>query len=298
MRREDWLAWLPPLAPADALMSLLDRDEEDAQLAAYRENLWLAHSVLRALHIEPELKQALQRLGILAGACVLDVGCASGMKSRFLLDMGAASVTGIDLDAAELRLAQTLPDSNASDLRFVQSDVLQALPFADDAFDFALVADGHIDFYDEKALREIQRVTRPDGHILFATTNLLPQVLYAHDRAFASRIEAARWATLADTVYAELATAGQSYEARFLRACHSWNMRVWQIPIQRQNPVPQVFETLIQQTFALFTGPMLRDSLSTTDWQHLRDLHNSQSPNYLFGRQDALFVDTLTLAFA
>jgi SAM-dependent methyltransferase len=295
MLLQDWLACLPPLAPPEMLTDLLDHDD-DPKGTAYRENLWLAHSVLRALHIEPEFKQSLGQIGIIEDASVLDVGCASGMKGRFLLDIGAASVAGIDNDAEELALAQKLPNVHGSRLRFLQSNGLETLPFADESFDVVLVADGHIDFYHRFVLDELQRVKRTGGHILFATTNLLPAVVYAHDRMFASRVEAARWATLADTIYADLAAAGTSYEARFLHACRYLNMDVWQVPIQRRNPVSPVFETLIQQTFACLTGPTLREALNSADWQHLHKLHDPRSDDYLFRRQDALFLDTLTLA--
>lgn len=295
----DYLPYLTGLVPADRLMDVLSMDDEDPALEAYQQAVWQAHGVLRSLHIRREIRSILPMVnaaGERGWAHVLDVGCGAGIKGRILMENGAAAVTGIDNDLDEIEMAQRLPNPWGESLRIVQADVLQPLPFPDAAFDFVLVADGHIDFYDPPVLDELRRVGKPGGMIFFLTTNLLPAVRYAHDRVFASRIEAARWASLDGTDYADRAAQGESYESRFLRACHYLGLNVVHIPAERRNPVPAVFELLIQQTFACFDGRILRQQLSDEDWLRLRELHDPASRAYLFRRDDALFVDMITVA--
>jgi ubiquinone/menaquinone biosynthesis C-methylase UbiE len=96
------------------------------------------------------------------GQHVLDVGCGTGVLSRALISSGATvNVAGVDPSAEYLAFAaRGVPADRA---RF-QVGGAEALTFADDAFDAALALLVLQDFDEpERAVREMARVTRPDG---------------------------------------------------------------------------------------------------------------------------------------
>lgn len=104
-----------------------------------------------------------------AGGTVIEVGCGLGMGTRLLTDAGA-QVSATDYEATCLRYAKE-HFGCAVDYRQCSAT---ALPFPDQAFDFATCVDviEHIADYDQ-ALAEMRRVTRKA--VLFATPNRLPE---------------------------------------------------------------------------------------------------------------------------
>ncbi len=86
---------------------------------------------------------------------VLDLGCGGGWQ----LYTRVGPVVGIDLSHASLQQAGRLYAG-------VAQARLEALPFADDSFDFVVSSDvlGHVRFEDKpKVLAEIRRVLKPGG---------------------------------------------------------------------------------------------------------------------------------------
>jgi len=293
----DWLAHLPSLIPLSHIPRMLDLTEDHPERLRYQDAAWLIISALKALHIEPELKTAVRAAGIEPGMHVLDLGCGAALKARFLLDCGVETVTGIDLDPDELALAHRLPNPYADRLRLIEADALARLPFAKRSFDAVFIGDGFIDFYTDKMMDALRRVLRPDGLVILATTNILPGTLYAWDRPLAARVEAARWVAMMDSGYGELVAATDAtYERRFLQRCAKYNLTITHYPVSRSNPVPPVFEQLVQHTFAAFDATILQPYLSPADWHTLRHIHDPQAPEYLFTRSDAAFLQVLTVA--
>lgn len=106
--------------------------------------------------------------GSLHGARILDVGCGGGILAEELARRGA-DVVGVDrsvpsLDAA-LRHRGTLA------VRYAGSDAA-AMPFAEGAFDGVVSSDFLEHVFDLDAVtREIARVVKPGGFVLFDTIN-------------------------------------------------------------------------------------------------------------------------------
>lgn len=108
---------------------------------------------------------------------ILDAGCGTGGNSAHLRAYG--TVTGIDFSAEALTLATERPG-----LRLARSSV-EALPFADAAFDLVLSNDVlcHLGVADDvTALREFARVLRPGG-VLFLQLPAYQWLRSHHDQA-------------------------------------------------------------------------------------------------------------------
>ncbi len=106
----------------------------------------------------------------LAGKDVLDLGCGLGGKTVAYAQLGAHSVTGLDLRSHSLQAAaeeNRLHNTDPSTVRFCLTDAAR-MSFADDSFDVILsinVLEHVDDLY--FTLRECQRVLRPNGVMLF-----------------------------------------------------------------------------------------------------------------------------------
>lgn len=105
-------------------------------------------------------------VGDVSGRRILDVGCGTGRWS-FRLAAAGADVTGIDFSTGMLDKALAKP--GAADIRFVQHDLANPLPFEDDAFD-GIVCCLVLEHVAElgPVLLEMRRVCRPDGFIVIS----------------------------------------------------------------------------------------------------------------------------------
>jgi ubiquinone/menaquinone biosynthesis C-methylase UbiE len=107
---------------------------------------------------EPYMRQV---IGDVRGLDVLDLGCGTGRHALWLAGDGAV-VTAVDFSQGMLLEARRKP--NAESIRFVVHDLLERLPFPEEAFD--LVVSGlvleHLQNL-EHFFRETHRVLKPDG---------------------------------------------------------------------------------------------------------------------------------------
>jgi demethylmenaquinone methyltransferase / 2-methoxy-6-polyprenyl-1,4-benzoquinol methylase len=100
------------------------------------------------------------------GLRALDVCCGTGDIALALAQCGAR-VVGLDFSAAMLSVAQRRSEqAGLSQVLFLQADALQ-IPFCDASFDLVTVGYGlrNLASY-ESGLRELLRVTQPDGRLL------------------------------------------------------------------------------------------------------------------------------------
>lgn len=114
----------------------------------------------------------------LCGKSVLEVGCGRGGNCDYLLLYTAASrVTGVDLCAANARLASRR--CNSASCSFVCGDA-QRLPFRDASFDVVLnVESSHCYPSMERFVNETWRVLRPSG--VFAHTDFWRLAIFEYD---------------------------------------------------------------------------------------------------------------------
>lgn len=118
--------------------------------------------LFNAWYARPEL---LRLAGVVRGLRVLDAGCGHGPLFTELRNRGAL-VSGFDLSPAMIRLARERL-GEAADLQV--ADLAAPLPYADDAFDLAVLSLS-LHYVEDwtPTLRELRRVLRPGGRILLA----------------------------------------------------------------------------------------------------------------------------------
>jgi SAM-dependent methyltransferase len=114
--------------------------------------------------MESSAVEFLDRLGIQAGASLLDVACGSGQLGLIAARRGAR-VTGVDIATNSILAARGRAASEGLEARFDEGDA-EALPYADASFDVvASIYGAMFAPRPERVAAELLRVCRPGGRI-------------------------------------------------------------------------------------------------------------------------------------
>jgi len=102
----------------------------------------------------------------------LDVGCSVGGQS-FVMERAGFDVLGIDVGSKNLKKAQAWAKEIGSKARFEVGNALD-LSFDDESMDLVLASEvlEHIED-NKKAAREIYRITKKGGHIIYTVPNAI-----------------------------------------------------------------------------------------------------------------------------
>ena len=106
------------------------------------------------------IRNMAKELDLASFGSILDVGCGTGSLCSVLSETGL-SVTGIDPAQKMLAIAKRQPENG--NIRFLQANALEQLPFADQSFDLSIasyVAHGMQKSERIKLYSEMRRVTK------------------------------------------------------------------------------------------------------------------------------------------
>jgi 2-polyprenyl-6-hydroxyphenyl methylase/3-demethylubiquinone-9 3-methyltransferase len=119
-----------------------------------------------------ELKYFRRLKTMAPGVRLLDVGCGPGLLTEFMIEQGVEGA-GVDIDRSLVTRAKARIEERGRRAGFVVGRVEQ-LPYRDRTFDIC-VANSILEHADdwEATLREITRVLKTDGLLVFYTTNRL-----------------------------------------------------------------------------------------------------------------------------
>ncbi len=159
----------------------------------YANSLYIANPLR-----EPVIREIIDALELPKGSRGLDAGCGIGLPSVLLADKigGDGKITGLDISSDLLNNADTIvKKAGLTDRIDFRQGNISELPFENNSFDWAWSIDcvGYYPSDTLKTLKEISRVTRPDGIIAisaWSSQQLLPgyPILEARLNATASGI--------------------------------------------------------------------------------------------------------------
>src|SRR5438477_5978385 len=148
------------------------------RIATYGEDLgqtsWVTTDESRAI---PQL------LKLTPASSVLEIGCGSGRYALQIADSVGCRVCGLDINAPGIGIATQLAHARNMDSQvcFQQADVSQQLPFAEHSYDAVFANDVLCHVPGRFAvLREILRVLKPGGRMLFSDALVLGGMV-SHD---------------------------------------------------------------------------------------------------------------------
>jgi ubiquinone/menaquinone biosynthesis C-methylase UbiE len=126
----------------------------------------VVNSLIRSRSVARTVQRRFEALSLCRGARVLEVGCGNGAAAIRLVDTFGFSVTGLDVDPAQVAAARArIRGRNLA--RFVVADA-GALPFRDRSFEAVTtnMTLHHVPRWRD-ALEEMSRVLEPGGIFVF-----------------------------------------------------------------------------------------------------------------------------------
>jgi SAM-dependent methyltransferase len=130
-------------------------------------------------------------LNISAGSRVLEIGFGSGHYALYVARVSGCSITGLEINPNGVATAEELAHQSGLGTRaaFQKHDVSERLPFDRDSFDAAFSNDVFCHVPDRLSLlRELYRVLRPGGRLLFSDALVIGGLITNEELAVRSSI--------------------------------------------------------------------------------------------------------------
>jgi ubiquinone/menaquinone biosynthesis C-methylase UbiE len=165
---------------------------------------------------QPQIMKARSRIVPQAAGDVLELGCGGGINMPFYEPEKINSFSGLDPSPGLLERSREAAHARgmAADIR---GGMGEAMPFADAVFDTVLVTFTLCSVDDQmQVLREIRRVLRRDGKVLFLEHGSAPD---ANVRKWQRRIEPV-WKRIGGNCHLTRAIGG-AYESAGFKTAHS-----------------------------------------------------------------------------
>lgn len=248
---------------------------------------------------EPELRQAIAKLGLKPGMRILDAGCGTGEALQWLLDSvnPGGLVIGMDLAAAHVDVARRRLGPR---IQVLQANLLDAtLPPA--SFDLIWCVNTINHLHDPLlGVLRLSAWLRPGGRIVLGQSSFLPDMFFAWD----SRLE--RLTNEAVRRYyqdryglGEHDLAAVRSLVGLLRRAGLHNVSARTFMIERISPlgtadVAYLMEAIFRNTW----GERLRPYMAEGDFAALRRVCDPQHPQFALHRPDFHFLQSFTLAQA
>lgn len=155
-------------------MSAINHDPaEIARFDATAQRWWDPNGAFRPLHVlnPVRLSYIESRVGGLAGKRVIDVGCGGGLLTEAMSRRGA-DVTGIDLGAATLEVAELHALESGLSIRYIKQSAEDHAAQAPGSYDVVTCLEMLEHVPDPAAvLHALRTMVKPDGHIVLSTLN-------------------------------------------------------------------------------------------------------------------------------
>jgi len=155
MSKEDRLAWIYSSKDSEELAERYDQWADSYDQELEEDYGWQIPQLMadELSHLKPK------------DGRVLDAGAGTGLVGQYLGSLGYGNLVAIDISAEMLNKAR----EKRVYKEFYQMDLGETLDFPDDSFD-AVVCAGVLTFSHAPAmsLREMVRVTKPGGYILYS----------------------------------------------------------------------------------------------------------------------------------
>lgn len=122
----------------------------------------------------------------------LDLGCGEGYFSRLLATNGAKKVSGMDLSSEMIKRAIDIENMDTLGIQYCVGDITTPLPFESSSIDLvtAVFVFNYLTIEDtEKALINIRRVLRPNGHLLFVIPHPFLLCTWKHSTPFYFKVD-------------------------------------------------------------------------------------------------------------
>jgi SAM-dependent methyltransferase len=166
-----------PLSPRDdAAAARLQREiEHHRKIAAHAEEIWNWESPAGRRRADRRAELFVEHAGLAPGVRALELGCGTGVFLEKTAPSGAR-IHGLDLSEDLLAKARARLDAVANVV--LDRGNAEAMPYPAAHFDAVYGSSvlHHLDLV--AALREVKRVLKPGGRIVFAEPNLVnPQVI-------------------------------------------------------------------------------------------------------------------------